>query len=67
MARRAGLFARMEKALRRGFYDSPEDAAQFALKKNRGYIPDSADGDSLMFIMDTAAANSPERLALEDQ
>jgi DNA sulfur modification protein DndC len=67
MARRAGLFTRMEKALRRGFYDSPEDAAQFALKKNRGYVTESPDGEATMLLTDPIGSNSPERLALEDQ
>lgn len=33
MARRAGLFKSLEKAFRRGFYDSAEDAEQRALKR----------------------------------
>lgn len=35
MARRAGLYEELEKTLRRNFYTSEEDAAQFALAKQR--------------------------------
>jgi DNA sulfur modification protein DndC len=36
LARRAGLFDRLEKAFRRNFYEDAGDATEFALRKHRG-------------------------------
>jgi DNA sulfur modification protein DndC len=43
MARRAGLFDRIEKAFRRSFYEDANDATEFALRKHRGPTRASAE------------------------
>ena len=49
LARRAGLFDRIEKAFRRNFYEDASDATEFALKKHRGPTRVSIEQESVEF------------------
>lgn len=48
MARRAGVFQELERALERGFYDNPEDAAERARQRHAARHPEEASGEAAL-------------------
>lgn len=48
MARRAGVFQELERAIERGFYDNAEDAAERARQRHAARNPEEASGEAAL-------------------
>ena len=59
MMRRAGLQAALEQAIRRGFYDSPEDALERATRRQQGADEPLAEPVELELALDGPLAPEP--------